>query len=299
MITNEQWHGKEWALYQGDSAHVLAGLPEASVDLSVFSPPFSSLYVYSDHEADLGNCKSDEEFFAHFAYVSRELFRVTKPGRLACIHVQQLTTTKATHGVMGMKDFRGAVIRHFIEGDWVYHGEVCIDKDPQAVACRTKKTSLMFVTKRRDSTVLSPCFADYVVIFRKPGDNQKPVCHAPNGEVTDEDWIQWARPVWYGIEETNVLNVEVARDNDDERHLCPLSLDTIERCVKLWSNPGEVVLDPFNGIGSTGVVALKHERRYIGVELKPSYARVAARNLEAAAREAAAPNLFDFAESAG
>jgi DNA modification methylase len=154
----------------------------------------------------------------------------------------------------------------------------------------------MFVTKRRDSTVLSPCFADYVCVFRAPGENAAPVQHAPDGEVTDEDWIQWARPVWYGVEETRVLNVAVARDNEDERHLCPLSLDTIERCVKLWSSKGEVVLDPFNGIGSTGYAAVQLGRRYLGIELKESYFKTACQNLREAERQATAPTLFSTLE---
>lgn len=292
MKTLNEHQGESWKLYNGDSAEVLKGLPSNSADLAVFSPPFSSLYTYSNSERDLGNCRSHAEFFEHFQFATDELLRVMKPARLACVHVQQLATTKASHGVMGMYDFRGDVIRHFIEGGWIYHGEVCIDKDPQAVACRTKKTSLMFVTKRRDSAVLSPCFADYVCIFRKPGDNDAPIQHMPDGEVTDEDWIRWARPVWYGIEETRVLNTEVARGNEDERHLCPLSLDTIERCVKLWSNKGEIVLSPFAGIGSEGYGAILAGRRFVGIELKESYYRTACENLRRAERMAQAKTLF-------
>jgi DNA methylase len=185
------------------------------------------------------------------------------------------------------------VIRHFVETGWIYHGEVVIDKDPQAVACRTKKTSLMFVTKRRDATVLSPVFADYVCIFRKPGENAVPVQHAPHGEVTDEDWIRWARPIWYDIEETRVLNAALARDEEDERHVCPLSLDTIERCIKLWSNPGEIVLSPFAGIGSEVYQAIRFGRRGVGIELKESYFRRAVINCQEAERLTRTLTLFD------
>lgn len=280
-------------LYNGDSCQVLPGLPDNSIDLTVTSCPFSSLYTYTDMAEDLGNSQSDREFFRHFGFITRELLRLTRPGRLACIHVQQLTTTKASHGFMGMKDFRGAVIAHFIENGWLYHGEVTIDKDPQAVACRTKKTSLLFVTKKRDALDLSPVFADYVCIFRKPGANSAPVRHSSHGEVSDEDWICWARPVWYGIEETRVLNAALARGEEDERHLCPLSLDTIERCIKLWSNPGEVVFDPFAGIGSTLYEAVLLGRKGLGIELKDTYFRRALINIREAERRAHEPTLFD------
>lgn len=286
----DQWMGEGWALYNGDSAVVLPGIPDNSVDLSIMSPPFGSLYTYSDTERDLGNCRDEEEFFEHFGFITEQLLRVTRPGRLACIHVQQLVRSKANYGVISMHDFRGDVIRHFQSKSWVYHGEAAIDKNPQSQAIRTKSKQLLFVQLRKDASWMRPALADYVLLFRKPGENAVPV----KPDITNEDWILWAHPVWYDVRETHTLNVAIARDDADERHLCPLQLDTIERCVRLWSNPGETVLDPFNGVGSTGVVALQHGRRYLGVELNPRYASVAARNLAAAEREAHAPTLLDL-----
>jgi DNA modification methylase len=215
---------------------------------------------------------------------------VTKPGRNCCVHVQQLSTTLVTHGVIGMQDFRGDVIRAFVDGGWVYHGEVCIDKDPQAQAIRTHSKGLLFVQLRKDSIWSRPAFADYIVIFRKPGENTVPV----NPDITNDEWIEWARPIWYGIKESDTLNVAVARGDKDDRHICPLQLGTIERCIRLWSNRGETVFDPFSGIGSTGVVAIEQGRHFIGCELKKEYFDVACRNLSKAERDIAQATLFDM-----
>jgi DNA modification methylase len=285
--------GEAWALYNADSVTAMPGLPDESVDLSIHSPPFSSLYTFSNSERDLGNSRDDGEFFEHYRYVIRELLRVTKPGRLAAVHCQQLMTSKATHGVMGLKDFRGDIIRAYLAEGWVFHAEICCDKDPQSVACRTKKTSLLFATLRRDRAVLSPVFADYVCVFRKPGENREPIKDA---DVSSEDWILWARPIWYDIEETRVLNVQAAREDEDSRHLCPMSLDTIERCVRLWSNKGETVFDPFAGIGSTLYQSILLGRRAVGIELKGSYFLTAVANLNEAERQAHEPTLFDDLE---
>lgn len=266
-----------YALYHGDSCEVLKGLPANSIDLTVTSPPFASLFTYSASDRDLGNAANREEFFRHFRYVIDELLRITKPGRNAAIHVQQVAATLQHDGFIGLTDFRGDVIRAFCERSWIYHGEVCIDKDPQQQAIRTHAKSLLFVQLRRDASWMRPALADYILLFRKPGDNAVPV--KPN--ISNEDWIEWARPVWYGIRESDTLNVAVAREDDDERHICPLQLPTIERCVRLWTNPGETVLDPFAGISSTGVVSIRHGRRFIGVELKRSYWETARRNLDA------------------
>ena len=219
------------------------------------------------------------------------------PGRMACIHVMNLPTTKVNDGMIGIRDFRGATIRHFIEHQWIYHGEVAIDKDPQAAAIRTKAKGLLFVQLNKDSSWMRPALADFVLLFRAPGDNPKPV----KPDCDNEDWICWARPIWYSIRETNTLNVAQARSDNDEKHVCPLQLETIERCVRIWSNRGDTILDPFNGIGSTGVVALKWGRRYVGVELNPNYARVAANNLAEAEDAARMPTLFgsdDFGQEA-
>jgi DNA modification methylase len=257
---------------------VLQLLPPDSVDLSIYSPPFLSLYTYTNSPRDLGNSASRTEFLEHFSYIVRGLHRVTKPGRLSCCHIAQVTTTKANHGVIGLVDLRGAVIESFVANGWVYHGEVCIDKDPQAQAIRTHSKALLFVQLRKDASWLRPALADYILVFRKPGDNAVPI----HPDITNDDWIEWARPIWYGIRESDTLNVREGRGNDDERHLVPLQLGTIERCIRLWSNPGETVLSPFAGIGSEGFEALRRGRRFIGIELKPEYAATAVKNLRRA-----------------
>jgi DNA modification methylase len=293
--------GDGWDLKLGDSCERLAELDADSVDLSIYSPPFASLFVYSPSLRDLGNSASRDEFFAHYAFIIRENLRVTKPGRIACVHVQQLATMKGIHGVVGLTDFRGEVIRAYADAGWIFHGEVTVDKDPQAQALRTKAQALMFTTLRRDSSKTRPALADYLLLFRKPGENAVQI----KGDVTNDEWIAWARPawrsadcedellpatddsglilprsVWYGIRETRTLNVRPARENADERHIAPLQLDFIERCVRLWSNPGELVLSPFAGIGSEVYTAVRLGRRGIGIELKPSYWRTAVTNLQ-------------------
>jgi DNA modification methylase len=282
--------GKGWRILLGDSTERLAELESESIDLSVYSPPFQSLYTYSPTERDLGNSRTREEFFAHYGYIIENLLRVTKPGRNTCVHVQQLTSTLATHGVIGMMDFRGDVIRAYQDAGWVYHGEVCIDKDPQAQAIRTHSKSLLFVQLRKDSTWSRPALADYILLFRKPGENAVPV----HPDITNDEWIEWARPIWYGIKESDTLNGRLARENADERHIAPLQLGTIERCIRLWSNPGETVLSPFAGIGSEGFESIKRGRKFVGIELKRSYFDVATRNLRQAEELIAAPTLFDL-----
>lgn len=293
LYTTDEEHGENWTLMLGDSCERLAEIPDDSVDLSVYSPPFSSLFTYSPSPRDLGNSSSRAEFFEHYRFIIEHNLRVTKPGRIACVHVQQLTTTKANHGVIGLTDFRGQVIAAYVDAGWIFHGEVTVDKDPQAQAIRTKAQALMFVTKNRDSSMTRPALADYLLLFRKPGENAVPI----KNDVTNEEWIEWARPVWLDIRETNTLNARAGRDEADERHICPLQLDFIERCVRLWSNPGETVLTPFAGIGSEVYTAVKLGRRGLGVELKPSYWRTAVNNLRELDAEMAVPSLFDLAET--
>ncbi|MFD1277369.1 DNA methyltransferase [Streptomyces kaempferi] len=263
---------------------------------------------------DLGNSASRADFLEHYGFIVREQLRVTKPGRKACIHVQQIATKKSVDGYIGLTDFRGDVIRLFLDSGWIFDGEVTIWKDPQAQSIRTKAHALAFATKNRDSSKTRLALADYLLLFRKPGDNQVPIRHDANrGEVTNDDWIDWASPiwsdhhdggwidgehlcpVWWGIKETNTLNTRVAKESADERHIAPLQLGFIERCVRLWSNPGETVLTPFAGIGSEVYVAVKHGRRGIGVELKPSYWRTAVNNLRSLDAELSAPSLFETA----
>lgn len=310
--------GDNWHLMLGDSCERLAELADDSIDMSVCSPPFDSLFTYSSSLRDLGNNRNRGEFLDHYRYIIREQLRVTKPGRNACVHVQQLTTSKATHGRIGLSDFRGDVIRAFEDEGWYFFGECTIFKDPQAQSIRTKAHSLMFVTKNRDRARIRPALADYLLIFKKPGDNAVPIPSDPEtGEVTNNDWIDWASPiwadatdggwltddgnlspVWFGIRESDTLNVRVAREDADEKHITPLQLEFIRRCVMLYSNPGETVLTPFAGIGSELYVAVKHGRRAVGCELKPAYWRVAVDNLTALETEMALPSLFDDPDAA-
>lgn len=292
-ITDEA-SGENWQLLLGDSCERMAEIPDESVGVSVYSPPFASLFTYSPSERDLGNSSTRAEFIEHFGYIIRENLRITMPGRVACVHVQQLTTTKTTHGYTGLTDFRGDVIRAYQDAGWRFYGEVTVNKDPQAQAIRTKAHALTFSTKNRDSAASRPALADYLLIFRKPGDNETPVTQQDGHwtRVTNDEWIKLAQPVWWDIKETNTLNVRVARDDADERHICPLQLDFIENCVRMWSNPGETVFTPFAGIGSEVYTARRLERYGLGIELKPSYWRTAVDNLRTLDDEIDAPTLI-------
>lgn len=289
LYTTDDAEGDNWRMMLGDSCERMAEIPDDSVGLSVYSPPFASLFTYSPSPRDLGNSASRGEFFEHYGFIIRENLRITAPGRICAVHVQQLTTTMTTNGVIGMTDFRGQVIAAYMDNGWIFHGEVTIDKDPQAQAIRTKAQALMFVTKNRDSSMTRPALADYLLLFRKPGENAVQI----KNDVSNEEWIEWARPVWLDIRETNTLNARVARDSADERHICPLQLDFIERVVRLWSNPGETVFSPFGGIGSEPHTAVKLGRKALAIELKPSYWRTAVANLRALELEMDAPTLFD------
>ncbi len=282
-------HGPAWRLMLGDACERLAELPSDSVDLSVCSPPFAQLYNYSPSPRDLSNSRSRGEFFEHYRYIIREQLRVTRPGRVAAVHVADLATFKNTHGVIGLTDFSGEVVNAFTNEGWIFDGRITVDKDPQAQAIRTKAVSLLFVTKDRDATMLRPALPDYLLKFRKPGVNAAPV----KSDVTNEEWIAWARPIWLGIRETRTLNTRVAKDDADERHICPLQLDFIERCVRLWSARGELVLTPFAGIGSELYEAVRLGRRAVGVELKTSYWSTAVANLRGLDEEMASQTLFE------
>jgi hypothetical protein len=246
----------------------------------------------------MGNVRDQAEMIQQYRYLVPELLRVTMPGRSCAVHLCQGVAFKGVDGYTGIKDFRGRVIDAMEDGGWIYYGEVCVDKDPQVKAIRTKDRGLLFKTLATDSSHMHMALADYVLQFRKPGENPAPIRAGvsekydnADGWITQEEWIEWAAPVWYragenypgGIRETDVLNVRSAREGDDERHLAPLQLGVIERAVKLWSNPGELVFSPFAGIGSEGVGALRDGRRFVGIELKRSYFETACRNLESAA----------------
>lgn len=290
LYATDEAAGDSWRLMLGDSCERLAEIDTDSVRFSICSPPFAQLYNYSPSPRDLSNSRGRDEFFEHYSYIIREQLRVTMPGRLAAVHVQQITQQKVIHGVIGLTDFRGQVIRAFEDAGWIYHGEKTISKDPQAQAIRTKSQSLLFVTLRRDSAMSRPALADYLILFRKPGDNPEPII----AELTNEEWIHFASPVWLDIRETNTLNTAVAKAERDERHICPLQLDLIDYAVRLWSNPGDLVLSPFAGIGSEGVGAIRRGRRFVGIELKPSYYETAKANLARAEADATAPLLFDL-----
>lgn len=265
----------EYTMMLGDSVERMKEIPDNSIDMSVFSPPFLSLYTYSPTERDIGNSRTEQEFFKHFNYISKELLRITKTGRNCCVHVSQVPAMLVRDGYIGIKDFRGKTIQHFEDIGWTYHGEVCIDKDPQAQAIRTHSKGLLFVQLKKDASWLRPALADYILIFRKPGENEKPIIP----DLTNNEWIEFARPIWYGIRESDTLNVREARSEDDDRHIAPLQLGTIERCIRLWSNKGETIFSPFAGIGSEGYKAIDLDRKFIGIELKPNYYRVAINNL--------------------
>jgi hypothetical protein len=291
-----QASGEMWDLLCGDSCERLSELGDGSVDFSVYSPPFCGLYSYSPSPRDLGNCANTDEFLAHYSFVIEEMLRVTKPGRNSCVHVADVATTKATHGVTGLYDLSGDVVRAHVAAGWTFYGRWWVDLDPQAVATRTKAQHLMFVTKNRDSARSAPATGDQMLLFRKPGDNAVPIPHtadeAPPG-VSNQDWIDWARPVWLDIRRTHTLNVAVAKEADDTRHLHALQLDFIERCVRLWSNPGELVVSPFSGVGSESYMAVKLGRRAWGCELKSSYHATAVQNLRRLDEAMDMPSLFE------
>jgi DNA modification methylase len=287
-VTDEA-HGTNWTFMLGDSAERINEIPENSVHLSVYSPPFQSLYTYSPSVRDMGNSLDKGDFFDQYSFIIAGNFRITVSGGIACVHVAQTSTTKTTHGVIGLNDFRGDVIRAYQKEGWIYFGEVTVDKDPQAQAIRTKATALTFATKNRDSSSSRPALADYLLIFKKPGDRSERV----KNDVTNDEWIEWARPIWYGIHETNTLNARIARESDDERHLTPLQLDFIERCIRLYSNPGDTVFTAFGGVSSELYMAVKLGRKALGIELKPSYWRTGCQYLADLETELSAPSLLD------
>jgi len=290
-IINQEVREK-WALYNADCVEVVASLPDNSVGFSVFSPPFASLYTYSDSPRDMGNSRTYEEFASHFAFLAADLFRVTKPGRLVSFHCANIPLMKERDGVIGLRDFRGDMIRWFQAAGFIYHSEVTIWKDPVIEMQRTKSLGLLHKQIKKDSCRSRMGNPDYVVTMRKDGENFEPVSHTNESFPVDQ-WQKWASPVWMDIDQGNTLSYMQARDSNDERHICPLQLDVIERCIELWSNPGDVVLSPFAGIGSEGYVAVTRGRRFIGIELKPSYYEVAVKNLRAAESESERITLFE------
>ena len=273
--------GIDWVLYHGDCIEVLRGLPELSLDYSIFSPPFASLYTYSNSPRDMGNVRNDAEFFDQFGYLVEQLRRVMKPGRNVSFHCMLMPTSKERDGYIGLRDFRGDLIRAFQAQGFVYASEVCIWKDPVTSMQRTKALGLLHKTVRGNASMSRQGIPDYLVTVRAPGDVEDRVMHDPEQYPVDK-WQKVASPVWMDIDPNDTLQFRSARDHDDERHICPLQLEVIRRGIDLWTNPGDIVLSPFAGIGSEGYVALQMGRRFVGVELKTSYYQQAARNLDAA-----------------
>lgn len=351
-----QAEGDTWKLYHGDSCEVLKGIPDCSIDFGIHSPPFSSLYIYSDSEADLGNSANDEEFFEHYEFIIGELYRTTVVGRLCAVHCKDLPKYANTHGYAGLSDFPGDTVKAFERHGWSFHSRCTIWKCPVTERERTNNNGLLHKTATRDRSQLRQGMADYLLVFRKPPvgtlNSDKPVAWCPKcnsshvhyvkmkaaqrlkcetcGALSasgNQDafqsyvgtldprhsiehpskfarkakdrmmpsvriWQRYAEPVWWDIDQTNVLNYKAGRDADDERHICPLQLDVIQRSISLWSNPGDVVFSPFAGVGSEGVGAIREGRRFVGVELKESYFNVAVNNLRQAVKESDQGTLF-------
>jgi len=320
MITDK------FSAYNGDCVEVARGIPDNSIHYTIFSPPFASLYTYSNSDRDMGNSKGDDDFYIHFKFLVQELFRVTIPGRLVSFHCMDIPAMKERDGYIGLKDFPGDLIRMFQEYGFIYHSRVAIWKDPLIEATRTKALGLMHKQIEKDSAMCRQGLPDYLITMRKPGDNPEPIAH-PNGltsfagenepesprrKPTLKDsrkhrdismskcdpvyshqvWRRYASPVWMDINQSNTLQKESARENDDERHICPLQLDVIERALQLWTNPGDIVLSPFMGIGSEGYKALEMGRRFVGIELKESYYNVAVKNLQSASVRQEQESLF-------
>lgn len=293
----QQHIGERFAAYHADCISFMQSMPDTSVDLSVYSPPFGDLFVYSESAADMGNSASDEEFQRHYGFLAEELLRITKPGRLVAVHCSDLPARKWKDGFIGLRDFSGQLVDAHQSAGWIYHSRVTVWKDPVVEMQRTKALGLLYKQLKKDSTMSRMGMPDYVLLFRAPGINENPVEHDEH-EFPVAKWQQWASPVWMDIDQTDVLNVRAAKDEKDEKHLCPLQLDLIERVVRMYSNAGDVVFSPFMGIGSEGYVSVKCGRKFIGTELKESYWRQACRYITEADAEANTPDLFSIARSA-
>lgn len=270
MTVTEQYVDERMALYCGDSCEVMQGIPRDSIHFEIYSPPFASLYTYSNSERDLGNCRTHQEFFQQFQFLARELFRVLMPGRLMAVHCMNLPTSKERDGFIGIDDFRGDLIRLFQGCGFVYHSEVCIWKDPVIAMQRTKALGLLHKQIKKDSAMCRQGIPDYLVVMRKPGENAERIAHTSE-EFPVNIWQKYASPIWMDINPNDTLQRESAREEQDEKHICPLQLTVIRRAINLWTNPGDVVLSPFGGIGSEPYVSLERGRRAVAIELKESY----------------------------
>jgi DNA modification methylase len=330
MMVIDQAQGEKWALYHGDSVEVIKGIPDNSIHYSIFSPPFASLYTYSNSERDMGNVRNNSEFYEQFKFLVVELYRVIMPGRLISFHCMDIPAMKERDGFIGLYDFPGDLLRLFQDVGFIYHSKVAIWKDPLIEATRTKALGLMHKQLCKDSAMCRNGLPDYLITVRKPGENPEPIAHpdgltrfigedeplARKGEAELKDsrkrrnismvkkdpvyshhvWRRYASPVWMDINQSNTLQKESARENKDERHICPLQLDVIERGLELWTNPNDTIISPFAGIGSEIYSAVKMGRRGVGIELKESYYKCAVNNLKALDVEMKQGTLFEFLE---
>lgn len=332
MKVLDQAQGKDWTLYNGDSCEIIKGIPSNSIHYSIFSPPFASLYTYSNSDRDMGNCKESGEFMTHFKFLVSELYRVLLPGRLLSFHCMDIPAMKDRDGFIGLKDFPGDLLRMFQQYGFIYHSKAVIWKDPLIEATRTKALGLMHKQIVKDSAMCRNGLPDYLITVRKPGNNPEPIAHPngftsfigddePNAPKKDPDlkyrwtdrhvnnvsvcksdpvyshhvWRRYASPVWMDINQSYTLSREAAREDEDEKHICPLQLQVIERGLELWTNPGDIVLSPFAGIGSEIYTAIKTNRRGVGIELKESYYQQAVKNCQAAEESKSTLTLFDEA----
>lgn len=271
----------KYAIYNGDSCEITKEIPDNSIHYTLFSPPFASLYTYSNSDRDMGNSKGDDEFYEHFVFLAKELYRITMPGRLLSFHCMDLPLMKERDGVIGLKDFPSIIRQVFEDCGFIYHSKVTIWKNPVTEMQRTKALGLLHKQIRKDSTMNRQGIPDYIVTMRKPGDNPERVAHTHETFPVDV-WQNYASPVWMDIRQSDTLQKKSARDDKDERHICPLQLEVIQRCIELWTNPNDIVLDPFGGIGSTAYVSLTLGRRAISSELKESYFKQMKGNVEEA-----------------
>ena len=300
MNVKDQYITDQYAMYCGDTTEVIKGVPDDSIGLIVYSPPFSSLYTYSNSDRDLGNSRNDDEFFQHFDFIVNELYRILMPGRIMAVHCMNLPTSKERDGYIGIKDFRGDLIRLFQKNGFIYHSEVCIWKNPVTAMQRTKALGLLHKQIKKDSCMSRMGIPDYVVYMRKPGDNPNRVTHTNESypvslwqQVASPIWDEYNSPVWWDINQSNTLN-RMFSDEESERHICPLQLDVIERIVNLYSNPDDTVFTPFMGIGSEVYQSVKMGRKAIGIELKDAYFEQAVKNMQSLEQEKAQMTLFDF-----
>lgn len=282
-VLNEA-HGMNWAAYQADCVNFASQMPDNSVDVSIYSPPFANLYTYSDALADMGNSVDDDEFMEGYRFLVSQMARITRPGRATCVHCIDLPSFKWKHGEVGLRDFPGMIINAHVDAGFTFHSRITIWKDPVTEMQRTKAIGLLHKQLKKDSIMSRVGLPDYLLVFRNAGDNTDPVSHT-HEQFPVEMWQEWASPVWTTVRQTNVLNVDGAREQRDEKHICPLQLDVIERALVLWSNPGETCFSPFMGIGSEGFQAVKFRRKFIGTELKDSYFKQAVGFLKQAESE--------------